>query len=630
MSINKSPRTDFNTVNENFYTPETGTGVSFVLAVTRKGPFNKPDEIFSSPERFKEVYGEEIVPDGTISNIIRALTSGGKVRVCRVAPVNDTGDGPVIAGNKGKLVLGMNSSGEKVLPLVNPGRGDDLDNLIILRMSNGVSDPYLIGFKLKTKNYGGDIQSLEEGKFASVLQQDGNFMNMKTYQTNLIPQLDDARTLVESRAMFNFRSAATSPENPIPSMFDLATFESFVENSLYEVEIYNYTALTLPLAVSDTPEPYSLNQFRSLIRNVINKDMSMKFSLIAPSGLALTFDSALGIPMFGTEGVLELSMLKETDFIGDKEDGSGIYSFADYSDSYEIVASHLYQHLKNDLGSCRTFYNALVKYAMDSKSVIAWVELPKYKHGTDDTPASYTDHIEFLTQLSLPFTPYAAAFTGGWSLPDDEGTDQPSDTLGTVMAISASLANPWDSLAGVKNGTVMDATSIVSRNYGSDSNYPYLDQLAQAGINTSVMKKLTSGITAPVQWHNFTLLKDSSSLRFLSNIKTILFIKKNLKPIFDSYLEEPNSFPTWRSIYYDAIEVLNPMVEKQALFKYEYIGDQFAKNLSELKLNNEADVRAGKYRVKIKIWDIVKLQLIEVDIIIERASKSVSVSIQNA
>ena len=93
MSINKSPRTDFNTVNENFYTPETGTGVSFVLAVTRKGPFNKPDEIFSSPERFKEVYGEEIVPDGTISNIIRALTSGGKVRVCRVA---------MAGGNKGK------------------------------------------------------------------------------------------------------------------------------------------------------------------------------------------------------------------------------------------------------------------------------------------------------------------------------------------------------------------------------------------------------------------------------------------------------------------------------------------------------------------------------------------------
>lgn len=624
MSINESPRTRFRTVNQNYYNPEVGSGVSFVLAVTKKGPFNKPDEIFSTPARFNEVYGGEIVPDGTTSNIIRALGAGSKLRICRVAPMNPDG---TVAGNKGTLTLGKLNSG--VVEEVTSNRPDKYDQVIILKMDTGSTTPYLIGFGLKTKNYGGDVNSLDDGKYSALLKNNGSFLNLDTYQTNIVASYDPAKNRVESMAMLNYRSKQVVNSNyTVPSSFDLATFENFVNNSMYDVDILDFTSLTLPLDSGDAPSKMTLAQFKGIIKNDINKNPGVTFSFLNPTNVVL--DASAGIYMYGMEGNIENTLLDEKSFIGDESKNSGIYSFADYSESYEMVASHVGQHLSWDATKLGKFYNALLNYTNRTESLVGWVELPKYKVGSEQEPSDYLSHIAFLNSLQLPYTAYGAVFTGGWVISDEDGDSQPSDTLGTCMAIGASLSNPWDSMAGMNNGIVGDATGIVSRNYGSDSNYEYLNILAQNSINTSVMKKQTSGTSVPVLWHNFSMLNDSSSMRFLSNVKTILYLKKNLKPIFDSYLEEPNTFSTWQSIYYDCLDVLTPMVDKNALFKFEYIGDQFAKTLADLTLNNEADVRAGKYKVKIKVWDVVKLQLIEVDIIIEKATKSVSLSISNA
>ena len=56
------------------------------------------------------------------------------------------------------------------------------------------------------------------------------------------------------------------------------------------------------------------------------------------------------------------------------------------------------------------------------------------------------------------------------------------------------------------------------------------------------------------------------------------------------------------------------------------IGINARKITSELSVNNEADVRQGKYKVILKYKDIVPMQEITINIVIDAASKSVNIS----
>lgn len=79
-----TPKVEFNFKNNNVQSSVPLLGISHVVARTTKGNFNDPSEIISSYSQFQRIYGEEIVPDGTISNIKKALEIGSKLRVSRV------------------------------------------------------------------------------------------------------------------------------------------------------------------------------------------------------------------------------------------------------------------------------------------------------------------------------------------------------------------------------------------------------------------------------------------------------------------------------------------------------------------------------------------------------------------
>ena len=55
------------------------------------------------------------------------------------------------------------------------------------------------------------------------------------------------------------------------------------------------------------------------------------------------------------------------------------------------------------------------------------------------------------------------------------------------------------------------------------------------------------------------------------------------------------------------------------------MGDQDANSYNDLSVNNEADVRQGKYKAILKFKDIVPMQEITMGIYIDQASHSVSV-----
>jgi len=104
-----------------------------------------------------------------------------------------------------------------------------------------------------------------------------------------------------------------------------------------------------------------------------------------------------------------------------------------------------------------------------------------------------------------------------------------------------------------------------------------------------------------------------------------LYLKKNLRPILEKYLEEPNIWNTWNKIYLEVKPMLDNLVDEDAMSEYTWMGDQDANSYNDLSVNNEADVRQGKYKAILKFKDIVPMQEITMGIYIDQASKSVSV-----
>jgi len=93
----------------------------------------------------------------------------------------------------------------------------------------------------------------------------------------------------------------------------------------------------------------------------------------------------------------------------------------------------------------------------------------------------------------------------------------------------------------------------------------------------------------------------------------------------ESYLEEPNIWDTWLQIYNNVRGLLDDLVYRRAISEYTWMGDQDATSYDDLQVNNEADVRQGKYHVILKYKDIVPLQEITMDIVIDAANSSVTV-----
>ena len=79
-----SPHVDFVFQNNNVLQTTPMLGVSCVLARTTKGVYDDPSEIISSYSQFQRQFGKEIVPDGSVSNIEKALVGGSKLRIIRV------------------------------------------------------------------------------------------------------------------------------------------------------------------------------------------------------------------------------------------------------------------------------------------------------------------------------------------------------------------------------------------------------------------------------------------------------------------------------------------------------------------------------------------------------------------
>ena len=61
--------------------------------------------------------------------------------------------------------------------------------------------------------------------------------------------------------------------------------------------------------------------------------------------------------------------------------------------------------------------------------------------------------------------------------------------------------------------------------------------------------------------------------------------------------------------------------------EYNWEGDQDATSYDDLIVNNEADVRNGKYKLNVRVKDVATMQQITVNLIYDQANNTVSTAV---
>lgn len=396
-------------------------------------------------------------------------------------------------------------------------------------------------------------------------------------------------SIVESGALIRYKEA----DDKGNAVVDYNSFSSFITNS---------TII----------EPESMDTFNNAVKYLKSLDGTAATSL----GIAVTAGESVITP--NHEGA-EAEPSKE-DYIG------AIDCLMDYTDPYQIAVSNLPAYFTTD-SDIYEIYAGIAEKIVPLQEYTLYVEVPKTKKTVSEITTWTKAAIGAIGQSK-----YVAYFAGGIKYYNDMGTLIDCDCIGTILGLgdaSASNYGPWKSFAGMNRGVIWDGNGPVCPNYGSPSQYDNLNELAQNYVNMIVVKDTASSGKQTMLWHLFTSQVKQDSERFLSIVRLNLYLKKTLRPILENYLEEPNTWGTWKNIWLRVKPILDNLVDQQAMTEYTWMGDQNATSYNDLTVNNEADVRQGKYKVVLKYKDVVPMQEITVNITIDAASQTVNINSGN-
>lgn len=555
--MSNSPNLKVNLTNNNVATSTPLNGVTAVLARTTKGPQNDPSILITSISQFNRVYGSEIVPDGTVSNIEKALSLGSTLRICRVLSSSAT-YGTVKADSEILTFTFSDEAGNKG------------------------------GFCLQTKYKG---MSIGTG---------GSEVNFQAYISgdDVMYKVVEGDTVLDSGRIFSY--ATSKAEDNYVDYQSLSNF--FTSNTYFEPAFKDLTGYNI------TSQANLLKWLKELDQNS-NGYLTLTFN-----GKALTtVPQSLGITQAnsGTTPVLK-----------DWEDA--FVELLDYNDMYQVIASHIDQHLKTEASQLHQY---IKNYADILQEWIYYIECPK----ANDTKAKMIAWVNS-TASTVGKSKFVAYFGGGIKYYDNSGLLQDCDVLGSVVGLGDSSAvnyGPYRSFAGMNRGTLPDAQGSVCPNYGSPSRYDDLNDLAHVNLNMIVVKDTRSSGKVTMLWHNFTSQVKQDSFRFISNVRLALYMKKQFRPIIESYFEEPNIWSTWKRIYLEVKPILDELVTDNAITDPQWLGDQDATSWSDLQINNEADARQGKYHVICKFKDVATMQEVTLDLVIDKSTQTSSVTISN-
>lgn len=574
-----SPSIKFKIENNNLEQTTPLVGVSCVLARTKRGPFNDPSTLISTYSQFQSVFGSEIVPEGSPSNIEKALMGGSKLRIIRVP-----GEGYF----KGILT---NSSEVPEKPNSAP------TPVKVLELSSG-TNKVEIGFYIKT--YDETVDGSEN--FDAVFIKQGNTVFCNIYGHG-------KTTVMESLPVITYKN---KDGNNLTTVDYLALYQ-FLTNSAY----LEPTIITSTLT----------NKSIAGVANWLYEEVD---------GSSNTFSFKVGTTEPTSEGTTCVSAPGSAGTAPTKEQWIDSLQYArDYTDPYHLACSHLDQHLKTDSDQLAV-HKAARQLVDELDEYMYFIEVPKYTtHYTLGTTVRAKEGITQWINTCLSTignSRNVAYFAGGIMMNNDQGINVETDVLGSIIGLadaSSSNYGPWKSFAGMNRGCIYDGNGPACPNYGSPSRYNDLNDLAHVYANMIVVKDTSNAGKQTMLWHCFTSQVKQDSFKFISIVQLIYYLKKFLRPILESKIEEPNYIPTWQDIYLQVKPELDDLVEQEAMSEYTWMGDQNATGYDDMQVNKEADVRQGKYKAILRFKEIVPMQEIEMSLVIDKVARTASVELNS-
>lgn len=607
----QTPRVRFNFKNLNVQSSVPLLGVVNMVAMTTKGPFEDPSDLISSPYQFTRIFGSEIVPDGSVSNIMKALEMGAKVRVSRVAgkgasygwakPMTVTPTAAVLSVPSTEVI-----DGSAIISIVisDPSGAENSLTMNMAIRTREAGSPVLdnTGVNLNRPFYLKLNVSTEPTLRASIIQ-----YGARDEKTS-IPTYD---SILNETLFFSAVSANTTDGVTTPSI-NVNTLQNFLDNApniTFEAIQGKEgdgqgTMKTLATGIQ------TMEDIVSILRQFSNWNSTIMIGKIASGTVDTDKVSDTNVYMECSEGTVGTDPGKD-------EWISAYNASKVYYEAYSVVLSHIHQHLDNYI----EVYTEVANDVHTTFENMLYVEVPKYAAGTR-TPATVDETLTALKTMVQTIGPKkeVAYFGSGIKYYNENGSIQKCDVLGSVAgldAICASTYGPWYSFSGMNRGVIASALGPVMKNLGGPAEIDTLNEFAQWYMNLFVIKNTRTQGQRTMLWHGFTSNPVDDSEKFISIVRLNLYLKKNLRPILESYIEEPNTFETWKRIYYEAKDILDDLQTRNAITSYEWLGDQDAQSYEDLQVNNEADVRQGKYKAKLKYHEVVPMQDIEMDVIID-------------
>lgn len=589
-----SPNVNFHFENNNVAPMVPSEGVTNVLAVTTKGNFEEPT-LCESLTQFQNIFGKEVVPDGTISNIERGFKLGSKLRICRVA-----GAGESVFGEAKSYDPSTGTTGETATNIS-----------IFLEDPTDNTKKIEIKYKITTREKGSNVVS----EYGYNLNRNF-YLQLKEVITNGIARVyitqfksfntDDS---INTNSVINqalLLASTASVTSGVETMVDQQSIIDFLQNTP------NITLTYVSITSSGTGVPiYTGLDLEGSVNVIKEHNAWLGYVKI---GAATLETPSIQVINEGTNGGASSSAT-----------WISAYNKIKGESAYHLICSHMHQHIATD-------YVTTVKSIAESVASLFdtefFVEIPKTNtDGTFRTAAETKSAVDTI-KTTVGYHKNVAYFGGGIKLYNSDGILKKCDVLGTVIGladVSAEQYGPYYSFANQNRGLVPDGHGPIIENLGSPAMVETLNQFATSRINIFVVKDTETAGKQTMLWHNYTSLNLESSDRFLSTIGLQLYLKKTLKPKLEKYLEEPNTFSTWKDIYLSNKKVFDDLVGV-AITEYTWIGDQNAKNYSQLTLNTEAEVRQGKYKIKVSYKDIVSLQEISIYLSIDTANGTASIN----
>lgn len=397
-------------------------------------------------------------------------------------------------------------------------------------------------------------------------------------------------TLKYKGADYNNLTVFIDPASNGDTNYFNLVIEHSVESGLNEL----YENLKIPAALTVAEQ-------QNQLANQWLRDVSNNSRLVDPVYLDISSATSLR-PVDGQWDVTtgaDGTTPADADYVGDSAGGTGYHAFDTNDDFMHIAVLDNFNDAVIQAGAA---------YVLNREDCILVASLD---YSTDTTSALIKTA---RTGLNID-NKYVYFITGGININDaitgsKKNFSEVADVLG-IAAKSESDVGPWWSFAGPNRGILQTVNGVVN-NFGTKGKLSELNDLANHQVNCVINRKGRIMV-----WGNFSGQLNSSVKSFMANVKLGIYIRKSLEPVLESFLEEPNDIPTWRRIY----DVVQPFFDdlesesKRAIDSWEWNGDQFAKDLNSLQINQKSDVLAGKYKVQLVIVEKVSLQEFTINII---------------